>query len=288
MTSDTRIAIIRRYLQRLQPLAVVPAQVKSRPPRAYEAVLFDIYGTLLTSQVTTADAQADAIADICGDVFPDLTPPTAHHCHAIRNDFYHRLRSNTETLRARGQKPTEIDFRNVWAQVLQKELLRGGAKHLQQVELFAFLYALATHRVWPQPDLLVTVKGLAAKQIPLGVISNAQFYTPIIISYFLDCELSFSTAVIPWFEQRLTFYSFQHGYAKPDDYFFVEAKEQLTEMGINPARTLYVGNDYANDIDSANRNGLHSVLYAGDKSSCRTNHPTAEPDFVITNLTQLL
>lgn len=286
--NDARIEIAQHWLQRLQPLTVVPVQIEARPPHTYEAVLFDIYGTLLTSQVTTADAQASAIADICVDVFPDITPPALHHCHAIRNSFHQQLKHNLETLQARGQKPTEVDFRNIWAQVLQKELSLGRAKHLQQVELFAFLYAIVTHRVWPQPDLLKTIKGLAERKIPLGVISNAQFYTPIIVSYFLDCKLSFKTAIIPWFEQRLTFYSFQHGYAKPDDYFFVEAKQQLTEMGIDPAQTLYVGNDYRNDIDSANRNGLLSVLYAGDKSTCRMNHPTAEPDFVVTNLEQLL
>lgn len=288
MTQDSRIEIAQRWLQRLKPLTVVPVQIEARPPRAYEAVLFDIYGTLLTSRVTTAAAQASAIADICADVFPDLTPPALHHCHVLRDSFYQQLQRSLATRQAREQKPTEVDFRNVWAQVLQKELSRGSAKHLQQVELFAFLYSIATHRVWPQPDLLATIKGLAERRIPLGVISNAQFYTPIIVSYFLDCELSFNTAVIPWFEQRLTFYSFQHGYAKPDDYFFVEAKQQLAELNIDPAETLYVGNDYRNDIDSANRNGLQSVLYAGDTSACRMNHPTAEPDFVITKLTQLL
>ena len=129
--------------------------------------------------------------------FLRLTPPALHHCHAIRNGFYQQLTRHHATLLAREQKPTEVDFRNVWAQVLQKELSLGGAKHLQQVELFAFLYSVATHRVWPQPQLLETIKGLAEKKIPLGVISNAQFYTPIIVSYFLDCELSFNTAVIP-------------------------------------------------------------------------------------------
>ena len=285
---DKRVAIVRAWLERLQPLTVVPLEVEVRPPRNYDAVLFDIYGTLLTSKATTADQQASTIADICADAFPDITPPALHHCHTIRNAFYQQLSRHCETLRQRGQKPTEVDFRNIWAQVLRTELHLDRAKHLQQVELFAFLYAITTHRVWPQPELLTTLKGLAEKKTPLGVISNAQFYTPIIVSYFLECELSFNTAVIPWFEQRLTFYSFQHGYAKPDDYFFIEAKQQLTEMGIDPAATLYVGNDYRNDIDSANRNGLCSVFYAGDSNACRVNHPTAEPAFVITSLAQLL
>ena len=287
-SEDKRVAVVHTWLQRLQPLTVVPMQMEVRPPCDYEAVLFDIYGTMLTSRATTAEVQAQAIADICVDVFPDLTPPALHHCHTIRSAFYQQFRHNHETLKARGEKPTEVDCRKVWAQVLRQELSLSGAEYLQQVELFAFLYAVVTHQVWPQPALLETIKGLASKKIPLGVISNAQFYTPIIVSHFLGCELSFNTAVIPWFEQQLTFYSFQHGYAKPDDYFFVEAKQQLTEMGIDPARTLYVGNDYSNDIDSANRNGLLSVLYAGDKSACRVNHPTAQPDFVVTNLAQLL
>ena len=41
MTQDSRIEIVQRWLQRLQPLTVVPVQIAARPPRAYEAVLFD-------------------------------------------------------------------------------------------------------------------------------------------------------------------------------------------------------------------------------------------------------
>lgn len=287
--TDARVAIARRWLQRLQPLTVVPVQVATQPPRefAYAAVLFDVYGTLLTSKAISGDEQASVIAEICVDVFPQLTPPALHHCHAIRNALYHQFQHALEIAQAQGKRAAAVDLRRVWGQVLRQELALNDADYAQ-VELFAFLYAVATHRVWPQPDLLPTIKALAAKKIPMGIISNAHFYTPIIISYFLECEISFNDVSIPWFAENLTFYSFQHGYAKPDDYLFVKAKQQLVTMGIDPAHTLYVGNDYRNDIDSANRNGLCSVLYAGDYSSYCRNHLTAEPNFIITKLSQLL
>lgn len=286
---DSRLAIVAHYLEELQPIATTPLAVDSCPPSSFRAVLFDIYGTMLTSKAVTDEQRVKAIADICLDVFPDVTPPTTSQCYEIKNRFYQQLTHSYAALDIRGGRRSEVDFRNVWAQVLQKELLvDSGGDYLQRVELFAFLYAVRTHRTWPQPNLRQTIVGLAEKKIPMGVISNSQFYTPLIVNHFLDCPVTFSSAAIPYFDQFLTFYSFQHGYVKPDDYFFVEAKSYLEDLGIDAKDAIYVGNDYRNDIDTANRNGLRSVLYAGDQASCRKNHPTAKPDFVVTDLAQLL
>lgn len=287
---DHRIAVARKYLGRLKPITTMPMDVEEKPPRdfPYRAVIFDIYGTMLTSKAASDENRAAAIAEICADVFPDRPPPSLHNCHEIKNAFYQHLTYSYNSLEMKEGRTAEVDFRNVWAQVLQKELSLGKGKHLQQIELFALLYAVTTHLTWPQPGLLDTIKVLAAKNIPMGVISNSQFYTPIAVNYFLDCEITFSSYVIPYFLKELTFYSFQHGYMKPDDYFFLETKEQLNDKGIAPNETLYVGNDYRNDVDSANRNGFRSVLYAGDQTTCRVNHPTAVPDFIVKDLRHIL
>lgn len=289
-TDDPRVAVARKYLERLKPITTVPINMEENPPRdfSYKAVLFDIYGTMLTSRAVSDEHRATAIAEICAEVFPDLSPPSSHCCHRIKNTFYQHLTYSYNSLKMKEGRTSEVDFRNIWAQVLQKELSLGKGEYLQQVELFALLYAVTTHLTWPQPGLLDTIKGLAAKNIPMGVISNSQFYTPITVNYFLGCEVTFSSYVIPYFFKELTFYSFQHGYVKPEDYFFLEAKEQLADKGINPNETLYVGNDYRNDIDSANRNGFRSVLYAGDQTTCRANHPNAKPDFVVKDLRHIL
>lgn len=289
MADDPRLAIVNRYLKELEPINTTPLVIDRRPPGSFRAILFDIYGTMLTSKPVTDEQRVKAIADICLDVFPDVTPPTTSQCYDIKNRFYQQLTHSYAGLDIRGGRRGEVDFRNVWSQVLQKELsLDSSGDYLQQVELFAFLYAVRTHRTWPQPNLRKTITGLAEKKIPIGVISNSQFYTPLIVNHFLGCPVTFSSATIPYFDQFLTFYSFQHGYVKPDDYFFVEAKNYLKDLAIEAKDTLYVGNDYRNDIDTANRNGLRSVLYAGDQTTCRKNHPTATPDFVITDLSQLL
>jgi putative hydrolase of the HAD superfamily len=122
----------------------------------------------------------------------------------------------------------------------------------------------------------------------MGIISNAQFYTPLLFQWFLRKELDDLG-----FNHELLFFSYRFGYAKPSQLLFTMARERLEAWGILPGQVLYVGNDILNDILPAQNTGFHTALFAGDARSLRMReddpHCThTRPDLVITDLIQLI
>jgi putative hydrolase of the HAD superfamily len=122
----------------------------------------------------------------------------------------------------------------------------------------------------------------------MGLISNAQFYTPLLFKWFLG--------VFPenlGFDADLTVYSYRYGEAKPSKTLFDACSNTLNERGLSPSSVVYVGNDVLNDILPASTLGWQTTLFAGDRRSLRLRQDRAEcrtirPDLVITDLRQLL
>jgi putative hydrolase of the HAD superfamily len=121
----------------------------------------------------------------------------------------------------------------------------------------------------------------------LGIISNAQFFTPLLfpalLGHPLD-ELGFSA--------EMQYFSYQVGCAKPSPRLFDDALRALARQGIRPDQTVYIGNDMLNDISVPAAMGVRTVLFAGDLRSLRWRDDDPRvgahaPDAVITNLAQL-
>ena len=128
---------------------------------------------------------------------------------------------------------------------------------------------------------------LASIGLPMGIVSNAQFYTRELFPAFLkrstdDCG----------FASELQVYSYEQGFAKPGEGLYQLAAERLAAREILPSEALYVGNDMLNDITPAQRVGFRTALFAGDSRSLRlrTDDPRVEgirPDIVVTRLLDL-
>jgi putative hydrolase of the HAD superfamily len=117
------------------------------------AVLFDIYGTLLSSAA--------------GELHPDP-----------------ELRDLIAQAHAASPHPfPEIDIREIHA-ALHPELGPG------EIEAFAFAHEKSANPVTPMPGAAETLRQLAAKGILLGLISNAQFYTVPILEEALGFDLT--------------------------------------------------------------------------------------------------
>jgi putative hydrolase of the HAD superfamily len=98
----------------------------------------------------------------------------------------------------------------------------------------------------------------------LGLISNAQFFTPLLFDAFFGKspeELGF--------DPRLLCYSFEAGEAKPSPALFKMAVDGLKSRGISPDAALFVGNDMLNDIYGAAAAGFKTARFAGDPRSLR-------------------
>jgi putative hydrolase of the HAD superfamily len=197
------------------------------------------------------------------------------------SDFYSAIEKKHQQLQNQGINFPEVEIDRIWMEVLQlddKETARD----------FATEFELIVNPVYPMPHLKDLIWACNHRNMRMGIISNAQFFTPYLFNWFLDAE-----PADLGFDKELLFYSYRFGYGKPSTYLFQKAIEKLDEKGISSPAILYVGNDMLNDIYPAHQVGFQTVLFAGDKRSLRLREDDPRcrdirPDLVITDLSQLV
>ncbi len=270
---------IQRYLHHLtpQPTSLKPTgSLKQR----IECLLFDIYGTLFISGSGDISLAAKKSPEI-KKINQLLTQYTIRKSPQILlSEFYHAIKIRHKELRNRGVDFPEVNIDRIWMEVLQKE----DANIVRQ---FAVEFELIVNPVFPMPNLKNMLTALRRQKILMGIISNAQFYTPYLFKWFLHSDL---TTI--GFNKDLIFYSYKFEVAKPSTMLFKIAAEKLGARGIQPSNILYLGNDMLNDIYPAKATGFQTALFAGDKRSLRLRADVAcckelTPDLVITDLIQL-
>ena len=290
-----RAVLLDRIRELSRPMLPEPTGVEERIVQlaGIRVVLFDLYGTLFVSAsgdigLARAAANAAALEDAlpcaglscegAGARGVELLEQTLRQCHASR--------------RAGGVEHPEVEIRAVWRVVLQsllKEgLVRAPDPGPEALSRLAVEYECRVNPVWPMPDLEETLQALRRKGLLLGIVSNAQFYTPLLFPALLKRtieQMGFNPSLCVW--------SFESLEAKPSVLLFRRALDALrTRHGRLPAQTLYVGNDRLNDVWPAARAGCRTVLFAGGRRSLRLREDDprcagVHPDAVITRLSQL-
>ena len=267
----------------IYPLAPIPTSLSPQGGigTRIACILFDIYGTLFIS-----GAGEPGLAGNKKHAYPKIQ--TIFIKYGVSADVAQmmgrleaRILSAHHDLKKQGVDYPEIRIEDIWMEMI-------GIDDPDTVRKFAVEFELAVNPVFPMPHVKELLLALAAKNIILGIISNAQFFTPYLFKWFLGGypeTLGFSS--------DLLFYSFQHGYAKPSEYLFTLALQKLREKQIEAQRILYVGNDMRNDILPAQNSGMHTALFAGDRRSLRLreNDPCCRDlsaDIIVTDLLQLL
>jgi putative hydrolase of the HAD superfamily len=287
-------------LANLEPLKPVPTGVKpeffSNGP--IRAVLFDIYGTLLISSSGDIDQ-----AEITGTNLKlaleaaniEITGKDSSALDDILTDFEYTIRICHESAKRNKVPYPEIDILSIWKIVLiharRKDLVKfsDDADILLTTCVFEFL----SNKVYPMPAMQQTLNRLQEMNMPLGIISNAQFYTPVLMNYFFNGKISLKDR-IKGFDRELTVFSYKLGKGKPDISLFEELIPTLKwKYGIVPSEVLFIGNDMIKDIYTANKVGFKTALFAGDKRSLRLyeDDPRTKglkPDHIIDNLEQVL
>ncbi|MBD3674599.1 MAG: HAD family hydrolase [Planctomycetaceae bacterium] len=257
-----------------------------------KAVLFDIYGTLLISGSGDIGAHAETvpakalIAAMQAVGLPVLPDP--EHGVAVLHEtiLAHQERHRLEDI----QYP-EIDILAVWRDVLNRYCEEGWSDVVLTpilCEQLAVEYECRVNPVWPMPGITETIRKMAETGRELGLISNAQFFTPLLFPVLCDASLDDLG-----FRDDLRFYSYRYLRAKPGEYLYQQAADTLDTLGISPAQTLYVGNDMLKDIWPASTIGFKTALFAGDARSLRCREGDdrvreVHPDLVVTDLRQLL
>lgn len=169
----------------------------------------------------------------------------------------------------------------------QDRIIRQRPHDQTDLKRLAVEYEARTNAVWPMPGLVDCLAELAGAGLPMGIVSNAQFYTRELFPAFLGQSTDECG-----FAPDLQIYSYEQGFAKPGEGLYRLAVERLAARGITPSETLYVGNDMLNDVAPAQRVGFRTALFAGDARSLRlrADDPRVEgirPDLVVGRLLDL-
>ena len=185
----------------------------------------------------------------------------------------------------------EVDIRRIWHATVSRLLAAGEISgDLQEVRLLrlAVEYECRVNPVWPMPGLKELIAALAGKGVILGLISNAQFMTPLLFDAFLG-----GSPAALGLRDELCIYSFRRGMAKPAVDLYEKARGVLRDIfRVESGEVLYLGNDMLNDVWGSSRCGFRGVLFAGDRRSLRLRDEDercrrAEPAAVVTALGQL-
>ncbi len=138
------------------------------------------------------------------------------------------------------------------------------------------------------PGAMSLLDTLKRAGIMTGIISNAQFYTPLIFEALLGKnvqELGFDADLCAW--------SWRAGAAKPSLKMFRQVDHVLgNKYGIPHESILYAGNDMLKDIMPARSLNWKTALFAGDRRSLRLREDDPKvkdikPWCIITKLEQL-
>ncbi len=271
--------------QPLQPLSTdISPELETL--NGIKAVIFDIYGTLVLSgtgdisiaQSINKEAELRTLLNL------HVSDPIATERN-LSELFYGLIQKSHSDTKEDGAKYPEVDIREIWDEFFGQ--LGITVDPLKRDEI-AVRFECAVNPVWPIPCLNETLGGIRARSYKTGIVSNAQFYTPIMLEAFTD-----RTLAALGFDENLCVWSYRERLGKPSVELFQKLEEELAAFSIAPGEALYVGNDMLNDIWTASQIGMRTALYAGDQRSLRLREDdprslNLEPDVVLTELRQLL
>jgi len=231
------------------------------------AVVFDVYGTLICSGVGDISLSEEGDRD---GLLRDLLQAQGFHLKPNENSdrdlataFSELIKSDHASSNTRGIEFPEVDIVEIWGKFFTR-FVAGSVDH-ERLRGFACEYECRVNPVWPYPGLKETLESLRSRRIPLGIVSNAQFYSPLMIEAFLEASLPELG-----FDERLLVWSFECRLGKPSVELYEEQAQRLNSAhGIKPHECLYVGNDMLKDIWAAKQAGFRTALFAGDQRSLR-------------------
>ena len=257
------------------------------------AVVFDVYGTLFSSGVgdislATEENRDSAIRAVLAENGIRVTRAAAKL--RIDKTLHTIIHNHQSRRRARSIEYPEVDIRSVWAELITELATSGQIETDAAIDIDTLVidYETRVNPTQPMPGLAELLTELHANGLTLSIISNAQFYTPLLFEAFLRQsidELGFCPDCNAWSYEELV--------GKPSQQLYRLAAERLKQHHqLTPDQCLYIGNDMRNDIWPAQAIGFQTALFAGDRLSLRRreahpNYPDQVAEAEITELGQV-
>jgi putative hydrolase of the HAD superfamily len=250
-----------------------------------KVIFWDVYGTLVTAQRGNLAALIEREGEL-RSAFErtvknfGLTAPPAR----LHDLFLRGIQAERDLRLAEGITYPEVRVDEIWFKLLEKFPSEKPCTISFAREVALFFERQANPKQL-QPRAFEVLTTLKKRGLRHGIISNSQFYTPIELSELLrEASHGQIRTFESVFDQRLVFFSFEVGVAKPDPTLFHNAVEVLTRGNILPDDCVLVGNSLANDIAPGQHIGFRTVLFTTES----IHDPSPKPDLMIHNLGQLL
>jgi putative hydrolase of the HAD superfamily len=271
-------------------------------------VIFDVYGTLFnywkpefahedTKNKALLDAFASTIAFFGMESYlREMNPESP--VEKTLWDLYHGLIAlKRDMVRDVEIEQPEIRIEAVWLTILLMLKRRGYSFTKADLgpdddlsRCIAYYYNFHVFRRGLYPGVAEALLSLKRKNMTLGILSNAQFYTPIDLTLFLrDQSRGRIEDKGELFDEDLVFYSCDYKAAKPSRLLFRKLFDALYEYQALPSQTVFVGNDLASDIKPAKELGLKTAFFTGD-DQCAFVHDLEDrmvPDIAFSDWTEL-
>jgi putative hydrolase of the HAD superfamily len=278
----------------------LPDHAEERFPEldGIRAVVFDVYGTLFSSGVgdislATEENRDAAIRAVLEDnrIHISDTASELRFDEAL-HDFIHKHQNRR---RSEGIENPEVEIRAVWKDFIRHLRTSQRIDFDNDLDFDVFIetliidYETRVNPTQPMPGLEDLLTELRTRGLVLSIISNAQFYTPLLFEAFLGKSID-ALGFCP----NCNVWSYAELEGKPSQRLYQLAAERLKQNhDLRPEQCLYVGNDMRNDIWPAQALGFRTALFAGDRLSLRRreDHPACkelQPDAEIIKLDQML
>jgi FMN phosphatase YigB (HAD superfamily) len=205
------------------------------------AVIFDVYGTMLDVLPPPPDAAVrwESLWDKTFNSLPRMSlDQFSRRCaQAIQRDH--------DRARGFGIECPEVYWPDIACEVIEEIPLLSPADQ----NAFLFEQAKLWHTVKLMPEIQSVIQLLLQKGIRLGIASNAQAYT------IMELDQFFPNQQLKSFDPLLCFWSFEHGFSKPDPHVFRLLDFRLRSYGIQSHEALMIGDRLDNDIIPARQQG---------------------------------
>ena len=288
------MSLARTILSLLHPIETEPAPIKTKLKKIpnIRAVIFDVYGTLLSSRVGSNslsepsvefdNAIIESLEDSDFDVFD--------HDMSLSELYIDCVRAHYDIRKAEGITYPEINISDVWQDFLNELFANGvidGDLTERSIQRAIVRHECKVNPVWPAKNSLAFIRKLQDADICAGTISNAQFYTPITLEALYQ-----NTLETLGFKHQICIWSYIHKHRKPSALLFKLCEEGLKVLGIDLSEALYVGNDMLNDILPAHKAGFKTALFVGDVHSARMHEESEDckkvsPNIIFNSFDQL-
>jgi putative hydrolase of the HAD superfamily len=285
------IVRLRRHARPLTPIST-GRHPRLSPLRGIRVLLFDVYGTLfLSASGEISSSEAKSRSQALGDALEAMGIPVDRNtAKQAAAELVEAISASHRRLKNRKIEYPEVDIRNMLAEVLAHlDARRSGPGRRDRAfrEALAVEYECRSNPAWPMPGLAPTLRRLKDRQLSLGIVSNAQFFTPLLFPALLGQSLESLG-----FDEDLCVWSYRLLEAKPSGRLFQRILDTLSRRGIGPQEVLHVGNDRLNDIWPAAGVGMRTALFAGDSRSFRPRKGDSRldevrEDILLTDLSQL-